>query len=209
MILAIFAWFIYRQFIVAKSPLFPFIAIVAIIWITGTFLFIYFWPAITSNAFKRTILRHGLGSGPISVNSLCIAPATASPATPGSSLLATGANELLYFGGWLDLRAGALILRVPDFCGRYYSIQLTDPLSGANFAYVGKRTTGTQEGAFLITGPGWTERMPEALDQIASPNQSVLVLGRVFVDDESDLPEALYLAKQIKLTPYSADQISG
>jgi hypothetical protein len=209
LILTIFVWFIYRQFVVVKSPLFPFIAIAVIIWITGAFLFIYFWPAITCNAFKRAVLGHGLGSGPISINSLCIAPTTASPSAPVSSLLSTGANELLYFGGWLDLRRGPLILQVPDFCGRYYSIQLTDPLSGANFAYVGKRTTGTQESAFLITGPGWTGRTPEDLDRIASLNQSVLLLGRVFVVDESDFPEALDLAKQIKLIPFSTHQIGG
>jgi hypothetical protein len=36
---------------------------------------------------------------------------------------------------------------------------------------------------------------------IASPNHSVLVLGRVFVESDSDLPTAYGLAKQIQLTP--------
>jgi hypothetical protein len=37
---------------------------------------------------------------------------------------------------------------------RYYSLQFTDPSDGANFAYVGTRTTGSQAGDFIITGPG-------------------------------------------------------
>ena len=37
----------------------------------------------------------------------------------------------------------------PRWTGRYYSVQFTDPTSGANFAYVGKRTTGTDAGDFL------------------------------------------------------------
>jgi hypothetical protein len=37
--------------------------------------------------------------------------------------------------------------------------------------------------------------------QISSPNNSVLVLGRVLVKSDSDLPTAYDLTKQIQLTP--------
>jgi hypothetical protein len=43
--------------------------------------------------------------------------------------------------------------------------------------------------------------MPQGITQISSPNNSVLVIGRVFVESESDLPTAYALAKQIRLTP--------
>lgn len=125
-ILAILAWFIYRQFILVRSPLFPFVAEVGIVWVLGTFIFIYYWPAITCSGFKRAI-QHGFGGGPIPVNTLYAAPGIASPSAPGPSLLTTGANDLLYFVGWLDLSSGPLVLLVPDFSERYYSIQFTDP----------------------------------------------------------------------------------
>ena len=35
--------------------------------------------------------------------------------------------------------------------GRYYSVQFTDPFD-IDFAYVGTRTTGTQESDYLIIG---------------------------------------------------------
>jgi hypothetical protein len=202
-ILAILAWFGYRQFIVKGSPLFPFAAVVLIIWAIGTFVFIYFWPPITYTAYKRAILQHGHGGGPIPVNTLYAVPNLASPSASNSSLLATGTNDVLYIGGWLDLSKGPQVLHVPDFSGRYYSVQFTDPSDGADFAYVGKRTTGTQAGDFLITGPGWQGSMPQGMKQISSLNNSVMVMGRALVESESDLATAYDLSKQVQLTPLS------
>jgi hypothetical protein len=92
---------------------------------------------------------------------------------------------------------------VPDLAGRYYSVQFTDPSDGTDFAYVGTRATGSVAGEYLITGPGWTETKSQGMTQIASPNKSVLVVGRVMVESESDLSTAYELAKQIRLTPLS------
>ena len=112
-------------------------------------------------------------------------------------------HDTLATAGWLDLSKGPLILHVPDMHDRYYSVQFTDPSKNVNFAYVGKRTTGTQAGDFLITGPNWKGQIPGAMPQISSPNNSVLLLGRVFVESDSDVSTAYGLAKQIQLTPLS------
>ena len=202
-ILAILAWFIYRQFIVVRSPLFPFAAVVAVVWALGAFVFLYFWPRITYTAYKRAIVQHGRGGGPIPVNTLYAVPKLASPSASSSSLLATGTNDVLYFGGWLDLSKGPQVLHVPDMAGRYYSVQFTDPSDGADFAYVGTRTTGTQAGDYLITGLGWKGQVPSGITQKSSPNNSVLVIGRVLVESDSALSTAYDLSKQIQLTPLS------
>ena len=92
-------------------------------------------------------------------------------------------------------------MHVPDFSGRYYSVQFTDPSKNTNFAYVGTRTTGTQAGDYLIAGPGWNGQVPGGMTQISSPNNSVLLLGRVLVENDSDLATAYDLSKHIQLTP--------
>lgn len=51
-----------------------------------------------------------------------------------------------------------------------------------------------------ILGPGWKGAVPQGVSQISSPNNSVLVIGRVLVDSDSDLPTAYGLAKQIQLS---------
>ena len=103
-------------------------------------------------------------------------------------------------GGLLDLSKGPQVLHVPDMAGRYYSVQFTDPSDGTNFAYVGKRTTGTAAGEYLISGPGWKGTVSQGMAQIVSPDNAALVIGRVFVESASDLPTAYGLAKQIRVT---------
>jgi hypothetical protein len=180
----------------------------------GWFLFICFWPRMMLYAYKRAILVKGFGDGAIPVNTLYTEPQAlfADPLHPpasASKLATTGVNrDTLITIGWWDLGKGPQILHVPNMAGRYYSVQFTDPLNNTNFAYVGKRTTGTEVGDYLITGPGWKGAVPQGMAQISSPNNSVLVIGRVFVASDSDLPTAYNLAKQIQVVPLTVRQPS-
>ena len=179
-------------------------SVMLVAWGLGTFPFIYFNPHFMYGLFQRGIVQHGLGGGPIPVNTLYAVPNLASPSMTGSNLLTTGANhDTLYIGGWLDLSKGSQVLHVPDMADRYYSVQFTDPSDGTDFAYVGTRTTGTQAGDYLVSGPDWKGTAPQGMKQISSPNNSVLVIGRVLVESDSDLTAAYGLARQIQLTPLS------
>jgi hypothetical protein len=171
------------------------------------FLVIYSWPRIFLSMFKRAILVKGGGDGPIPINTLYTAPQAlfADPLHPpagASGLFTTGVNhDTLLTVGWLDLRKGPQILHVPDMAGRYYSVQFNDPSKNVNFAYVGKRTTGTGAGVYLVSGPRWRGTVPQGMTQIFSPNNSVFVIGRILVYIDSDLQVAFDLAKQIQLAP--------
>jgi hypothetical protein len=179
------------------------------------FLVIYFWPRLLLTVYKRELLAKGGDDGrPIPVNTLYTEPQALfadplhAPAS-ASKLWTTGVNhDTLLTVGWLDLREGSQILHVPDFSRRYYSVQFTDPSKNINFAYVGTRATGTQAGDYLITRSGRQEAVPSGMTQIFSPNNSVLVVGRVLVYSDNDLPTAYDLSKQIQLTPLSDRQPS-
>jgi hypothetical protein len=178
------------------------------------FIFIYLWPRMMLYVYKWAILVKGFGDGPIPVNTLYTEPQAlfADPLHPpesASKLATTGVNrDTLPTVAWLNLRKGPQILHVPDMAGRYYSVQFTDPSNNINFSYVGKRTTGTEAGDYLITGPGWKGSVPRGMAQISSPNNSVLVLGRVFVESDSDLSTAYALTKQIQVVPLTIRQPS-
>ena len=209
-VLALLAWVVYRRFSTGSGVMTLAVAAV-IVWGLGTFLFIYFWPRLILNVYKRAALVKGFGDGPIPVNTLYTQPQAlfADPLhvslPPGSSpLMSYGTNrDTLYVVGCLDLSKGPQVLHVPDMVGRYYAVQFTDPSDGTNFAYVGKRATGTRAGDYLISGPGWTGAVPQGMKQISSPNISVLAIGRVLVENDSDLSTAYGLAKQLQLTPLS------
>ena len=200
-ILLVFAWVVYRRLAGGIDAIIPLALAAIAVWVLGSLAFIYFWPRITVGGFKRAIVRRGFGGGPIPVNTLYAVPDRPSQSAPTSSLMGTGTDDLLYIGGWLDLKAGPRVLHVPDMGGRYYSVQFTDPTSGANFAYVGKRTTGTAMRDFLLCGPGWRGDLPARMTRIDVPHGSALLIGRVFAADDQDRRDAYSLAKQIQLEP--------
>jgi hypothetical protein len=188
---------------------FEHLLIFGVVMVVSGLLFTYFWPRLLLSVYKRGLLVKGVGEGPIPLNTLYTEPQKlfAEPITSqtasASNLATTGVNhDTLLTVGWLELKTGPLVLHVPDMHDRYYSVQFTDPSKNTVFDYVGKRTTGTQAGDYLITGPGWKGQVPDGMKQIASPNHSVLVIGRVLVESDSDLPAAYDLSKQIQLTPF-------
>ena len=180
-----------------------FCSIVFVVW----FVVIYFLPSMIISVFKRAVLVKGFGEGPIPPNTL-YTQSQEQFADPlhavGSRLTITGVNrDTIISIGWLDLNKGPLILNVPDMSDRFYSVQFTDPLKNAAFAYIGKRTTGTRANKYYICGPGWKGSLPQGqgASKISSPNNSVLIIGRVLVFDENDLPAAYSLSKQLRLMP--------
>ena len=200
---------------VKHQHLITFGSVTVVAWVVGTFLFVYFWPHLVINHFKRAIVDQGFGDGPVPINTLYTEPqrlfadALHTSLRPGSSnLMTVGVNhDTLLTVGWLELSKGPQVLHVPDFSGRYYSVQFTDPFD-VDFAYVGTRTTGTQAGDYLITGPAWQGAVPQGMKRMASPSNSVLVIGRVFVESDSDLPTAYALARQIQIAPLIVPQSS-
>ncbi len=184
-------------------------------WALGTFVFIYFLPHLVyHNVFRRAIVEKGFGEGPIPINTLYTEPEAlfADPLHPpasGSNLMTTGVNrDTLLTVGWLDLSTGPQVLHVPQMSNRYYSVQFTDPSDGTDFAYVGTRATGSDAGDYLVTGPGWKGTIPQGMARISSPNNSVLVIGRVLVYNDDDLPTAHALTKQIRLASLDQRQSS-
>src|SRR5215472_5978957 len=175
-------------------------------WVIGTFLFFYFWPHLVNNFFKKAILDRGFGDGRVPINTLYTEPQALfadpfhiSQPRGRPNLMTTGVNhDTLLTVGWLDLSKGPQVLHVPDFSGRYYSVQFTDPFD-VDFAYVGTRTTGTRAGNYVIAGPNWNGEVPAGTMRIASPSNSVLVIGRVLVASNRDLSTAYALTKQIRL----------
>ncbi|MGG4446387.1 DUF1254 domain-containing protein [Brevibacillus porteri] len=109
-------------------------------------------------------------------------------------------HDTLYSAAYLDLTQGPLVLHVPDFGKRYYTIQLMDAWTNS-FDYIGTRTTGTKEGKFLIVGPNWKGDLPANRKVINSPTNTVLAGGRILIDGETDIPNVTALQKQMTITP--------
>lgn len=177
--------------------------ILILVWVIGTLAYIYFLPNIIYNGFdKEAVVKNGFSPSGVPVNTLYTATTLGSPSS-NSLLLSTGANhDTLYIGGLLDLSEGPEVLHVPNISGRYYSIELVDS-RGEDFADIGNGTA-FQAGNYLISGPQWHGQIPAGMTQIISPDNKVLLIARVLVENNSDLPVVYNLSKQIQLTALSS-----
>lgn len=176
-----------------------FAAVALVAWAAGIFPLVYFQPQFFYRGVRRAVVRGlGIKKGGIPVNTFYAFPALASPSLSKSDLILTGNRDTLYVGGALDLGEGPQVLHVPDMADRYYSLELFDPWLDV-VAIVGRRTTGTRAGDYLLVGPDWQGAVPEGMTKIVSPANSLLAIGRVLVGGDGDLATAHDLAKQIRI----------
>jgi len=111
--------------------------------------------------------------------------------------------DTLYSAAWLNLSKEPIVLSVPNTNGRYYLIPMLDAWTNV-FASPGKRTTGTGAGDFAVVGPRWNGTLPAGLTKIASPSETVWIIGRTQVNGPADAPAVNTLQAQYKLTLLSA-----
>jgi hypothetical protein len=95
-------------------------------------------------------------------------------------------NDTLYSSARLNLAAGPVKLVVPDMQGRYYSVAFVDAATD-NFTTIGRRTTGTRPGEFIVVGPDWVSPLPDGARVIRAPGNDVLVLLRIAVQGPGDV----------------------
>jgi hypothetical protein len=115
-------------------------------------------------------------------------------------------NDTLYLIGACDVQGGPLVLDVPDTDDRYYVLQFVDAWTN-NFAYVGRRATGTKAGRFLLVPPGYQGSVPDDATVIEAPTNLFVIVGRIQVNGDADLPAVHALQDRFSLAP--ADPSKG
>jgi hypothetical protein len=112
-------------------------------------------------------------------------------------------NDTLYSITWLDVSEEPIILSHGDMGDRYFTFEIAS-MTSDNFAYVGKRTTGSRTGHFAIVGPKWKGKLPKGVNKLeASPTNSVLIFGRTAIRGADDLAATHLAQDRYKVTPLS------
>lgn len=111
-------------------------------------------------------------------------------------------NDTLYSIAHCDVTDEPLVLNLPDTGERYYVMQLIDAWTN-NFAYIGRRASGTQQTVCLLAGPEWQGSAPDGLQLIQAPTNVFSIIGRYAVDGHDDIPNVTALQEQTWLTPLS------
>jgi hypothetical protein len=111
-------------------------------------------------------------------------------------------NDTLYTMAAVDVTEEAQVLHLPDTHDRYYVMQFVDTWSN-NFAYLGRRATGTQEGYYLLTGPVWDGEVPDSVTLLRAPTNVFMIIGRYATTGGNDLAKVWALQDDTWLTPLS------
>ncbi|MEW1690835.1 DUF1254 domain-containing protein [Streptomyces sp. NPDC091265] len=160
--------------------------------------YVYGYPLVFDLMMVETCLHKGFGS---------MAPAPFNHFTHSDRLADADAhfvsvnNDTVYSIAQLDLSGGPVRLHVPDTGGAYYVMQFVDAWSN-NFAYVGRRATGTEAGDWLVVPPGWAGTVPgDVRGVIDAPTSVVTIVGRNACDGPDDLAQRVRpLQEQLTLT---------
>jgi hypothetical protein len=70
-----------------------------------------------------------------------------------------------------------------------------------NFAYIGRRATGTAEAEYLLTDRDYDGPVPDGRRVVAAPTGVFTIVGRVQLNGEADLPAVNPLQDQFTITP--------
>jgi hypothetical protein len=164
----------------------------------ATEAYLYGYPMVYSvNEMIRTVSGPDLiWSAP--VNLFGHATKLAGPETEFVSPI----NDALYSMVMADVTEEPLVLHLPDTNDRYYVMQFIDVWTN-NFAYLGRRATGTEEGFYLLAGPNWEGDVPEGVTLVRAPTNIFVIAGRFATSGESDVANVRSLQDDTWVTPLS------
>src|SRR6478735_3201452 len=166
----------------------------------GASAYLYAFPLVFNLEQVDRYTTTGVGSvGAAPFNAFGHAAALATPA----DTFVTINNDTVYSMAQIDLGVGPVRLTVPATHGRYYVLQFVDAWTD-NFAYVGKRATGTEAGSYLLVPPGWSGQEPTDATLIRFPTRLGSIVGRWAVTSQDDLPEVHDLQAATTLEPLDA-----
>jgi hypothetical protein len=110
--------------------------------------------------------------------------------------------DTLLSQAWLDVSREPIVLSVPDTHDRYYMMSLIDGWTNV-FQSPGKRTTGTKKADLVIVGPKWKGSLPDGVEEIRAPTETVWLQGRTQTNGKADYAAVAKIQDQYKLTPLS------
>ena len=112
-------------------------------------------------------------------------------------------NDTLYTVAIVDISEEPQVLHLPDTDDRYYVMQFVDAWTN-NFAYPGRRATGTTEQVYLLAPWDYQGDVPEGMTLLRVPTSIFAIVGRYAVEQtDEDVAIVNALQDDTWLTPLS------
>ena len=151
-------------------------------------LFVWGYPLVKNIQAMNAVMNGSLPMlGQVGVNRFSHARRTMRP----EDRFVSPNIDVLFSVAILDLRDGPIELDVPKANGQYYVLQFIDPWTNS-FAYLGKRSTGTEAGKYLVVGPEYSEAASEEPEfykdrVIRSPQSLALAVLRISISNATSI----------------------
>ncbi len=173
-------------------------------YLLGMMSFVYGYPMVVMDVTRDVLTAASAPNADgtaAPINQLAKMPHYVSPHF--TNVVRISLNSL-WTTGWLDLDREPMVLSVPDTGGRYYVFSVMNMWTDV-FASIGKRTTGTRRGAFLIAGPKWSGTAPTDIRQVyRSSTLYAWALGQTQANGPEDFAAVNAIQAEYRLTPLSA-----
>lgn len=128
-------------------------------------------------------------------------------ATPQASEFVNAATDFLYSTAVIDLAAGPLLLRAPDFGARWYVLQLLDPYM-ETIENLGTRSSGGQLPRVLLARAG-TVDPPQGARLIECSSDHLYIVARIAADPAESLVPVHALQDALQLQPLQAPRAAA
>lgn len=168
----------------------------------GRLAYFWGWPLVNlanraQAAFQapEPVIMGGLPIGPgrLAMLTTYVNPAERSIACPS--------QDLVYGGGFFNVRQGPIVFQIPDFGERFWVYAFYDARTD-EFSRIGKQY-GTKPGFYLLVGPDWQGDKPAGIMAVVrSSTALVFAVPRIFMHDTAEDHRAIQpLLSQILFYP--------
>lgn len=164
-------------------------------WATLQEAYLYAFPLVLTDATKiaatNTKVPDNAGHAP--VNQLIHA---AGLATSDTRMVVTPNVDTLYTQAWLDLASEPMIYRMPE-SDRFFNVQVLD-------AWTNTITVLKETGDYAFVRTGWQGTLPDGVEKVEVPTDTIWLICRMVVDNEADMPRVRSIQSAMRLVPLSA-----
>jgi len=173
--------------------------------LVGRMAYVWGWPLVYVYN-QRTALTKV--PEPLIVNSVPIAPMNqvvmlTNYVSPDETSIADPNQDVVYGLGYLSLEKEPVVIQVPDFGDRFWTIPVydarTDQISELGLQY------GTKPGFYMVVGPNWKGDIPPGIaGTVRSSTDFAVTMPRIFMSDTPEDHTAIQPAlSQIQFYPLS------
>jgi hypothetical protein len=172
----------------------------------GRMAYFWGWPLVYV-ANQRTVLTHVPETMMLN-NAILLSPMNqvgmlTGYVSPAQRFIADPNQDVVYGLGYLDLEKEPVVVQVPDFGNRFWTLPVydarTDEISELGLQY------GTKPGFYMVVGPDWKGATPNGITGVVrSTTRFAVTMPRIFMNDTAEDHAAIQPAlSQIQFYPLS------